>query len=58
VKETTSPTHWCADSTCSFTTVAASKKGLKLAGDRHYAETGHEKLVRIRRDEEPQELVF
>lgn len=52
------PTHKCCD--CPFVTTATSKKGVKLATDRHYADTGHMKLVRVRqRDEdEPQELSF
>lgn len=54
----TVPTHKCVD--CAFTTTATSKKGVRLATNRHYAETGHMKLMRVKQhsEDEPQELSF
>jgi hypothetical protein len=56
MKELPDPTHGCPE--CDFTTIALSKKGIKLAVDRHYRATGHAKLIRLQRNEDPQELNF
>jgi hypothetical protein len=58
MKEAKSPTYRCTEDGCGFTTNALSRKGVQMATSKHHAETGHQKLVKIRYDEELQELHF